>query len=214
VSVMLSGVDRSQLDLAAYRQELEVMMAKYRGASIADIQLGPLLQAMIEVSIRHGAPLPASLALAAKSLSQMQLVAAQLDPTLEPFDVAGKFLTRSLLQDMIPKGDLKTLVYESQKLKVRVTRVFEAVEQMVGTKPGEKPGMNVPTTSLEDTVRMASRPLALGFAAGFAMLASAITATHRSHGDPAIGHPAAPLTYTLFSSARNRGPAFLHPPRW
>jgi len=177
VSVMLSGVDRGNLDLEAYRKEIEVLMSKYRAASMAEIQIGPLLQSMIEVSVRHGAPLPASLALAAKSLAQLQLVAAQLDPALEPFDVAGRFLTRSLVRNLIPRGDIKTLVYEAQKVKHRVARVFEAVERLVGERPGEKPAVNVRAASFEDTVRRASRPLALGFAAGFAMLASAITAT-------------------------------------
>jgi predicted unusual protein kinase regulating ubiquinone biosynthesis (AarF/ABC1/UbiB family)/nucleotide-binding universal stress UspA family protein len=207
VSVMLSGADRGHLDLEAYRKELEALMARYRGASIADIQIGPLLQAMIEVSLRHRAPLPASLALAAKSLAQMQLVAAQLDPTLEPFDVAGQFLTRSLVRNVIPRGDVKTLVYEAQKLKHRVTRVFEAVERLVGERPGEKPAVNVPAASFEDTVRRASRPLALGFAAGFAMLASAVTAM--SERVPAwvpviFGVGAAVLTVALLLDVNRR----------
>ena len=33
-------------------------MAKYRGASLKDIQLGPVLQEMTEISLRHGVPLP------------------------------------------------------------------------------------------------------------------------------------------------------------
>jgi ubiquinone biosynthesis protein len=176
VSVMLSGADRGRLDLEAYRKDLEALMARYRGASIADIQIGAMLQELIELSLRHDAPLPASLALAAKSLSQLQLVAAQLDPTLQPFDVAGRFLTRSLVRNLIPRGDLKTLVYEGQKLKHRVGRVFEAVERLVGERPGEKPAVNVAPASFEETVRRASRPLALGIAAGCAMLASAVTA--------------------------------------
>ena len=38
-------------------------MAKYRTASLKDIQLGPILQEMTEISMRHDVPLPASLAL-------------------------------------------------------------------------------------------------------------------------------------------------------
>ena len=62
VSLMLSGaIDRSDLDVEAFQEEIGVLMGKYRGASLKDIQLGPVLQEMTEISLRHGVPLPASL---------------------------------------------------------------------------------------------------------------------------------------------------------
>ncbi|PYV12492.1 MAG: hypothetical protein DMG07_17025 [Acidobacteria bacterium] len=178
VTLMLSGAThRSDLDMEAFKSEIHDLLARYRGASIKDIQLGPLLQSMSDVSFHHGVPLPASLTLTTKALAQMQQAAAQLDPEIDPFEVAGRFLTRSLVRRMVAKGDARTLFYESQKLKIRVTRVFEAVERLVGVRPGHKLEVNFRGTSLERTVRSASRQLALGFTAGFAMLASAVTAT-------------------------------------
>jgi ubiquinone biosynthesis protein len=177
VTVMLSGAtDRSDLDMDAFTKEVQELMAKYRGASIKDIQLAPMLQAMADVSFRHGVPLPAALTLTTKALAQMQLAAAQLDPEVDPFEVAGKFLTRSLVRRLVAKADAKSLFYESQKLRVRATRVLEAVERMVGARPGHKLEVNIQGASLEQVVRRASREIALGFTAGFAMLASAVTA--------------------------------------
>ena len=96
VTLMLAGaIDRSDLDVDAFQAELGELMAKYRTASLKEIQLGPILQEITEISIRHDVPLPASLALTGKALAQMQLATAQLDPELDPFDVAGKFLMRS-----------------------------------------------------------------------------------------------------------------------
>src|SRR5262245_61596240 len=158
VTVMLSGAsDRSDLDMHAFTREVQELMAKYRGASITDIQLGPMLQAMTEVSFRHGVPLPASLTLTTKALAQMQLAAAQLDPAVDPFEVAGKFLTRSLVRRLVAKADGKSLFYESQKLGVRATRVFEALERTVGARPGHKLEVNFQGASLEQVVRRASR---------------------------------------------------------
>ena len=98
ISLMLSGaIDRSDLDVDAFSEEIGALMAKNRGASLKDIQLGPVLQEMTEISLRHNVPLPASLTLTGKSLAQMQLAAAQLDPELDPFDVAGKFLMRNVV---------------------------------------------------------------------------------------------------------------------
>ena len=98
ISLMLSGaIDRSDLDVDKFGEEIGNLMAKNRTASLKDIQLGPVLQEMTEISLRHGVALPASLTLTGKALAQMQLATAELDPDLDPFDVAGKFLMRSVL---------------------------------------------------------------------------------------------------------------------
>jgi predicted unusual protein kinase regulating ubiquinone biosynthesis (AarF/ABC1/UbiB family)/nucleotide-binding universal stress UspA family protein len=177
VTLMLSGaIDRSDLDVDAFSQEIGALMAKYRSASLKDIQLGPVLQEMTEISLRHGVPLPASLTLTSKALAQMQLAAAQLDPELDPFDVAGKFLMRNVLRGMGWKLDPKTLFYQAQKLKVRVLRTVEAVERLIGARPGQKLEVNFRAASLETTIRRAGRRLALGLTAGAAILATGLTA--------------------------------------
>jgi len=177
VLLMLSGaMDRTDLDIDAFRQQIRSLMAKYRNVSAQNIQLGPILQEMIEISFRHGVPMPASLTLAAKSIAQMQLVAAQLDPEIDPFDVAGRFLMGSLLRRLVAKSDAKSLFYQSQKIKVRAMRVFEAFEQLIGARPGDKLSVNFRAASLEETVRRAGRRFALALTAGFAVLASALTA--------------------------------------
>jgi predicted unusual protein kinase regulating ubiquinone biosynthesis (AarF/ABC1/UbiB family) len=177
VSLMLSGaIDRSDLDIDAFQAEIGALMAKYRAVSLKDMQLGPILQAMTEISIRHGVPLPSSLALTGKALAQMQLATAQLDPDLDPFDVAGKFLMRSVLGQMGGKLDPKALFYQSQKVKVRLIRVVEAVERLIGARPGQKLEVNFRAARLEATIRAAGRRLAVGLVAGAALLGTAITA--------------------------------------
>jgi predicted unusual protein kinase regulating ubiquinone biosynthesis (AarF/ABC1/UbiB family)/nucleotide-binding universal stress UspA family protein len=177
ISLMLAGaIDRNDLDVGAFQAEIGDLMVKYRTASLSDIQLGPILQEMTEISLRHGVPLPASLTLTGKALAQMQLATAQLDPDLDPFDVAGKFLMRSVMKEMGAKADLKTLFYQSQKMKVRFMRVIEAVERLIGARPGQKLEVNFRAASLETTLRAAGRRLAIGLVAGAAILATAITA--------------------------------------
>jgi hypothetical protein len=107
----------------------------------------------------------------------MQLAAAQLDPTVDPFDVAGKFMMRSLLTGMGGKVDPKALFYQVQKMKVRAMRVIEAVERLIGARPGQKLEVNFRAVSLERTVRRAGRRLAIGLVAAAALLGTAITAT-------------------------------------
>ena len=109
VILMLSGeTNRREPDIEAFRRDMQAFMAKYRSGSVKDLQFGTVLQEMIEVSFRHGVPLPASLTLTAKTLAQMQQVASQLDPDIDPFDVAGRFLMRSLMREMVAKSDAQS----------------------------------------------------------------------------------------------------------
>jgi predicted unusual protein kinase regulating ubiquinone biosynthesis (AarF/ABC1/UbiB family) len=177
VTLMLANaIERSDLDVDRFQTEIGSIMARHRTSSLKDIQLGPILQEMTEISVRHGVPLPASLALTGKALAQMQLATAQLDPDLDPFEVAGKFLMRSLLKGMAGRLDPKAVFYQSQKFKVRAMRVVEAIERMIGARPGQKMEINFRAAPLEATVRRAGRHLALGLTAGAAILASGLTA--------------------------------------
>jgi ubiquinone biosynthesis protein len=174
---MAGAVDRSDLDVDRFQAEIGELMAKYRGLSLREIQLGPILQEMTEISIRHDVPLPASLALTGKAMAQMQLATAQLDPELDPFEVAGSYLMRGVLGGMREKIDPKTLYYQSQKLKIRFRSVVEAIERLIGARPGAKLEVNFRAAPLEETIRRAGRRLSLGITAGAALLGAAMTAS-------------------------------------
>ena len=181
VTFMLAGgADRSDVDVDKFQAEIGALMAKYRNVSLHEIQLGPILQEMTEIAIRHDVPLPASLALTGKALAQMQLATAELDPTLDPFEIAGSFLMRSLTRGLLEKADPKKVFYEAQKLKVRLTRLAEAFERLAGARPGPKMQVNFAAENLEETVHRAGRRLALGMTAGAALLGTAITASSSS----------------------------------
>ena len=135
VTFMLSGdFDSSRLEPQRYQAEIGALMAKYRKAGLAEMQIGPIMQEMSAIALSHGVPLPASLTLVGKALAQVQLATAQLDPTIDPFDVAGKFLQRAMLKAAREKFNAKTMLYEGQKLTVRVTRFFETVEKLIGAE--------------------------------------------------------------------------------
>jgi ubiquinone biosynthesis protein len=177
VTLMLTGaINRTDLDVEAFQEELGELMARNRGVSLKEIQLGPVLQEMTEIALRHDVALPASLTLTAKALAQMQLAAATLDPDVDPFDVAGKFLMRNLVRGMGAKLDPKTLFYQAQRFKVRFEKVVEAIERLIGARPGQKLEVNFRAASLETTIRRAGRRLAISLTAGAAILATALTA--------------------------------------
>jgi len=176
VTLMMTGsIDRSDLDVPRFQGEIGEVMAKYRKAALAEMQIGPLLQEMSAIAFRHGVPMPASLTLAAKALAQVQLATANLDPKLDPYDVAGKFLMRVMIKQMGAALDPKAIAYQLQKLKVRAERVTEAIEHLIGARPGQKLVVNFKANSLEDMVRQTGRRLALGLAAAASVLSSGLT---------------------------------------
>jgi ubiquinone biosynthesis protein len=172
--------DRTDIDIAGFREALGQLVAKQAGASLKDLQLGPILQEMTEISVRYDVPIPASLALTGKALAQMQLATAELDPDLDPFDVAGSFLMRSLMSRVRESLDPKKLFYEGQKFRLRLVNLIESIERLTGARPGPNLQVNFGAERLEDTIRRTGRRLALGITAGAAILGTATTANSAS----------------------------------
>ncbi len=181
--ILADSVDRSDLDVPRFQAELGELMAKYRTCALAEIQIGVILQEMSEITLRHGVPLPASLTLIGKALAQVQLSVVHLDPALDPFEIAGKFLMRSILKSVRSKLEPKTLLYQSQKLKVRAIRVIETFERLIGARPGQKLEVNFRANSLEDTVRRTGRRMAFGLTAAASILAAGLTAESTTLAD-------------------------------
>jgi len=177
VTLMLSSpFEGSELNVAALQDEIGALMAKYRKVGLAEMQLGPILLEMSDVALRHGVPLPASLTLLGKALAQVQLATAQLDPDLDPFEVAGTYLTRAVVKSVRAKLDPKTFVYESQKLKMRALRMLETLERVVGARTGRNLEVNFRSDTIEDTVRRTGRRLAVGLIAAACVVAAGFTA--------------------------------------
>jgi ubiquinone biosynthesis protein len=178
VTLMLAGDEsRADIDVESFREDLGRLMSKYRDVSLREIQLGPILQEVTEISIRHDVPLPSSLALTGKALAQMQLATAELDPELDPFAVAGQFVIKRLTGQIKGRTDPRRLFYDAQKIRVRLGRLAEALERLVGARPGPKLQVHFRGTErLEDTIRRVGRRLSLAITAGGALVATALTA--------------------------------------
>jgi predicted unusual protein kinase regulating ubiquinone biosynthesis (AarF/ABC1/UbiB family) len=183
VVLMLGGATSTPDDPEAFEQELGDLLKNYRHQNLSEIQLGPVIQQVTEISARHGVRLPASMALTGKALAQMQLAAAELDPTLDPLSVTGTFLRRHLTTQVRGAADPKQLFYEGQKLKARASRLVEGFERVVGSRPGERLQVQFRGPELEGTIRRAARQISLAFVAAGTWTATGATAASDSVGD-------------------------------
>ena len=176
--LMLAGEERrADLDLDALERDFAAFIERFQIGSLHDIQIGAMLDGMVRIAGRHGIRLPASLALSGKAFGQVQLAIAELDPSLDPFRVVGDFLARNVRDGLLRQADPQRLFYEGQKLKLRLTRLVEAIERATGARPGPKLQVDfLGSSEIERAIHRAGRRLALAAVSAAALVASATTA--------------------------------------
>jgi ubiquinone biosynthesis protein len=175
---LATGSPPADFDQDAFQEELASLMAEYRHVSLKELRLGPLLQQLTAISVRHRVRLPSSLALIGKAFGQMQLAAAELDPSVDPFSVAGSFYLRQLTGSMRAAVNPAQLFYEGQKLRARATRLLEGLERTLGVRGGT--GLQVDfrgARELTAAIGLAGRRIAIGLAAATAIVGTAVTAS-------------------------------------
>lgn len=180
VVLMLAGDDGrgDAVDVVAFREDMEHLIARYRDLPLRELRLGPILQEVTEISARRNVRAPASLALMGKAFGQMQMAAAELDPDLDLFSVAESFVLRNTLRQLSGKLDPKKVFYETQKAQVRLVRLLEAVEGSLGARPGARLQVDFRGTEpLEDTITRAGRRLSLALGLSGSLIATAMTAS-------------------------------------
>jgi ubiquinone biosynthesis protein len=171
------GLPMEEVNLPGFREEVAGLVQRYRDLSLREIQVAELMQQVTEISFRHNVRVPAALMLASKAFAQMQLVAAELDPTLDPFSVAGSMVLRNTVGQLTSFLNPQNLLYETQKARVRFFRVLEAVEGLIGARPGSPLQVNFHGTErLEAVVGRSARQLSLALGAGSAIVGAAMTA--------------------------------------
>lgn len=176
---MLADDDKRSegVDFAAFQEDMEQLIARYRDLSLRELQLGPILQEVTEISVRRNVRVPASLALMGKAFGQMQLATSELDPGLDLFSVAESFVLRNTVRQLAGGLDPKKIFYETQKAQVRLVRLLEAIEGAVGARPGARLQVDFRGTEpLEETITQASRRLSFALGLGGALVATAVTA--------------------------------------
>ena len=208
--LLISGDEpHPDLDLRAFQEDLGLLVARYRHLPLRDLQLGPMLQDMSTLAIRYEVPLPATMILTAKALAQIQHATVQLDPDIDPFAVAGRYLARSTMQRVTGVMRPQQVLYEGQKIRVRIQRLIEAFERLVGARPGANLQVQFRgIEGLETNIRRASRRIAVALAALGAFIGTAMTAdsTHvASWVAPVFGGVAAVLTGGLVFDVSRRG---------
>ena len=166
----MAGGGPLELDRARYEADLRALAGNVQGHTLEEIQLADLLNQLTEISVRHGVPLPSSLVMVGKALAQVQLTVADLAPELDPLAEAGRFFARSLLRRLAGQLDPRELVYQAEKLRYRAGRITAGLGR-VGDGGVD---LRLGSPTLERSVALAGRTVALGLSAGLAWVAATV----------------------------------------
>jgi predicted unusual protein kinase regulating ubiquinone biosynthesis (AarF/ABC1/UbiB family) len=174
------NADLGTVDVDGFEASLGDLVASTRGASLAELEIGPLLQQITEISVRHHVPIPSSLAMVGKALAQVQSTVVTLAPDVDLFEEARRFFTRDLIRRLTGATDTESLLYEAEKLRYRVTAISDLIATAAGARPGRRLEIGFASERLERTLKRTGRTVAVGLIGGAALVAAGIAAAGRS----------------------------------
>jgi len=181
----LAAPGSGDVDEEALQEALRTLIERYRGATLEELRLGPLLQDVTSICVEHDIRLPISFAMIGKALAQVQLSATTLDAELDPLRTFGSFLSRNLLRRVRDRLSPQSLFYELRKLAHRSSALIEAFESVAGTRRG--PGLRIRLHAVDQLRRTVTRTgarLTLALLASAALVTAALVA--RDGGPPGL----------------------------
>ena len=168
-------IDGLRVDLAAY-------VGQFKVGSFSDIELGPMLDKLIEIAARHGIRLPASLAMTGKAFGQMQLAVAELDP--EPRPVLGRRRVHVPRAARAAPGRIRPAALDLREPEAEgagdAAHRGDRAADRCAARPGTPDRAARKSRTLEDAIRKAGRRIALAFAGGATLLAAVLAAAAES----------------------------------
>ncbi len=170
------------VDVEGLGGALSDLATAVKGASLADLEVGPLLEQMTQIALRYHVELPVGLALVAKAMSQVQLTVTDLAPDQDLFAEARRLYLRETMARATERVDPATWMYEFEKLRRGLDTIIEAGAVAIGARPGQRLQIGFSSEQIERSVTRAGRAVSLGFSGGMAILGAAIAVT--SHRTP------------------------------
>ena len=165
---------RGPVDVDGLAESLSSLAAGIRASSIAELEIGPLLEQMTQIAVRFRVQLPSGLALVAKAMSQVQLTVTQLAPDQDLFAEARRMYLRDTVDRVTGRADPTKWIYELEKLRRGLDTIIEAGALAVGARPGKRLQIGFSSEQIERSVTKAGRTIALGFTTGLTILGAAI----------------------------------------
>jgi predicted unusual protein kinase regulating ubiquinone biosynthesis (AarF/ABC1/UbiB family) len=106
--ILLAGERVGEVDEAAFRREMAVLVSRLQDSQVKDIELGRFVLEITRCAVRNGIRLPPEFALIGKALLNLDEIARTLAPAFDPNEAmrrhAGSIVQQRLRRDMTLAG--------------------------------------------------------------------------------------------------------------
>lgn len=106
------GTAPSDLDRYAYTHDIDRLLRQYYDVPVSEVSIGDMLRRSFQVSARHRVEIPASIALLAKAVLEVESIDRVLDPNYNLSRDARQFIERSIRSELT-SDKLKTQLLQN-----------------------------------------------------------------------------------------------------
>jgi ubiquinone biosynthesis protein len=179
------------VDLAALSRDLDEMLDLYADMSVGDLRLGDVFASITQAMSRHRLKLPPDVLLLIKSLSTIEGVGRQLDPSFKIVEYAAPFVEQLFLQKRRPAAVARRTANAGREMLGALRSLPRDVAEI--TRRARTNGLRVEFVHRDFDVFVremdrSSNRLSFAVVIGAIVIGSSIV-VHASLGPTAFGYP-------------------------
>ncbi|SJZ72362.1 ABC1 kinase family protein [Selenihalanaerobacter shriftii] len=125
------GVLTRQINKQALKREMSELLDEYYGKSLQEIDIGRIINQMLELAFKYKIKLPPDFILLGKALITIEGVGADLDPEFNALTVAEPFAYKLLKERLNPKRLIKELFDDTRDLYEFLMNFPERLDNIV-----------------------------------------------------------------------------------
>lgn len=157
-SVILTiGVCRHEVNHAKLYQDIENMMSKYLGMDINEMDMGLLLQEIMNIALRNGISLPKGVTLLGRSIVIIQKVVATLNPVSNLMDFFSNHVKDNYKDEFNPKNKIPDVVQKVYRSASKSAEVPAQISDLLNLTIKGQRHLNVEVVNLRENVNKVSR---------------------------------------------------------
>ncbi len=204
------GIPDARTDLAAFRRDIEQVLARYLGKSLDQVDAASLLADLFDLAVRYRIKVPKEYALLSRAAITIEGILRQLDPKLDIAAAALPSLRRSMFSLLGGMGGSASLEGGLLRGVLRIQELTQDVpaqlSQVLMDLGGGKFMVNVQAQAFTEIVAALRRlaVVVLGSSLGASLVLGAFFSLSRQpwsfHGIPVLGTVAIALAAMLFGA--------------
>lgn len=144
------------VDRLALEREIDELIDQHLFRSLKDLEVGPLLRAILDLTVKYRLSIPAPYFLLLKAITQMEDLGGKLDPDFSFTDQAGPYIRRILINRYHPRrlaGNLwetsQDLIYLAKEVPGEMRELLKQLKQGKAKMELEHLGLNPLMATLE-----------------------------------------------------------------